>query len=134
MPKKPKLKLTKVQALFNRAIIERDSRCVICGRQTSLQCSHFFTVGAHSGLRFHPDNAHAMCAGCHIKHHQADPLMYANWMIMNHWYELYNLDRIKSIPVRYTQAHLNTICVFIRAKSWDELIQYLDLIQQGREL
>lgn len=131
MSKKSKLKLTRVQELFNRAIVERDGRCVICGRSSSLQCSHFFTVGAHSGLRFHPDNAHAMCAACHIKHHRADPLMYAEWMQQNHREALIEMRLIKVLPVRYTQGNLAEICELIRERAWDRLKKYLDLLRLG---
>ena len=123
--KEKKIKIIAVQLLFNKAIIERDGKCVICGKTSGLQCSHFYTVGAHSGLRFDPRNAHAMCAGCHLKHHNSDPLMYAKWMQENRPDDLAHITGIKNKPIRYSQAWLGGVRHIIKERLWNDLVEYL---------
>ncbi|MDR2915114.1 MAG: recombination protein NinG [Tannerella sp.] len=109
-----KLKTTAIQILFNKAIVERDKKCVICGKRENLQCSHFYSVGAHNGLRFHPWNAHTMCAGCHLKHHNSDPYMYVKWFEDTLPECLKWLTSIKNNTIRYSQPNLKAIKAFIK--------------------
>jgi len=110
--RKKGLTLSKVQTLFNRAIIERDRQCMVqngdrCSGQ--LQCSHFYPVGGNSGLRFYPYNAFAQCAGHHLAHHNRDPKFYAEWMMKNHPEELEWMDSVRGKPVRYNKFVLTDI-------------------------
>ena len=110
--KKKKLSITKVQEAFNKAIVRRDSACMVkndspCSGQ--LQCSHFFPVGGNSGLRFYPYNAFTQCASHHITHHNRDPLFYAEWMQIHCPEELKWMESVRGLPVRYTQAVLMEI-------------------------
>lgn|SRR3990167_3681523 len=65
MKKKPK-KVTskKADILFSKWIRERDKRCVRCGRQDLLQCSHFWSR-SHSAVRYNVDNCDTLCYPCH---------------------------------------------------------------------
>ena len=112
MRKKKKLSVTKVQEAFNKAIVRRDSMCMVRNGDAcsgGLQCSHFFPVGGNSGLRFYPYNAFAQCAGHHLAHHNRDPLFYSRWMQSHCPAELKWMESVRGIPVRYTQAVLAEI-------------------------
>jgi hypothetical protein len=117
MPSKNK---TSVQNAFNKAVVERDGRCVICGRSegVQLQCSHFFPVGSHSGLRFHPDNAYCMCARCHISHHQRDPYLYVKWFQKNKPLVLTYIDSVKNEVVHYDQPLLESILRCVKGRNF----------------
>ena len=110
--RKKGLTTSKVQTLFNRAIIERDRACMVrngdrCSGQ--LQCSHFYPVGGNSGLRYYPYNAYAQCAGHHLAHHNRDPKFYAEWMMKNHPEELEWMESVRGKAVRYSQYVLTDI-------------------------
>lgn len=83
-PKRKKLTKAKLQARadrwFNKFIVLRESRCVICGKTEDGQCSHYYGKKACPAVRYNEDNAHRMCASCHMRHHKFDDLMYTNWM------------------------------------------------------
>jgi cytochrome c553 len=123
-----KLRTPAIQSLFNKAIVDRDGKCVICRKTENLQCSHFYTVGAHSGIRFRPWNANTMCAGCHLKHHNADPYMYVRWY-ENHFPErLKWLTSIKNNSIRYSQFNLGVIKNILKEKNMDELTDCIHLL------
>jgi len=57
----------KAQNAFNRYIRTRDkeNNCISCGCNVAKgDSSHFFSVGGHSAVRFHMDNAHLSCYKC----------------------------------------------------------------------
>ena len=56
----------------------RDRRCVTCGSNRNLQCSHFYSR-RHLSVRFDLRNCHAMCAGCN-RRHNSDPEPYLAFM------------------------------------------------------
>lgn len=66
------IKRTKADALFSDYIRLRDDyTCQRCfkqyeGKQKGIQCSHFHGRGKRS-VRFDPENALALCAGCHSR-------------------------------------------------------------------
>jgi hypothetical protein len=63
---KPKIWTTaQADKKFSAWIRFRDGRCMNCGKETNLQCSHFWSR-KHSSTRFDPDNCVAFCAGCHL--------------------------------------------------------------------
>ena len=107
-----KLTVKKVQIEFNKAIIRRDSICMVrdgnpCSGQ--LQCSHFFNVGGSSGLRFYPYNAWCQCASHHITHHRRNQRFYDKWMDLHCPAEVEWMESVMGKPVRYTQAVLREI-------------------------
>jgi hypothetical protein len=71
-----------LDTLFSVFIRERDKyTCQRCGktRDTNvIQCAHIFTRGALS-TRWDPQNANALCAGCHMWAHQK-PDDYLEWV------------------------------------------------------
>ena len=120
--KHKKIRISKVQEAFNKAIIRRDMGCMIknetpCSGQ--LQCSHYYPVGGNSCLRFYPFNAYAQCAGHHLAHHNRDPLFYTQWMQLNHPKELYYMESVRGKCVRYTQLVLNEIYTKCQADDLD---------------
>ena len=64
------IKITPADSWFSKCVRSRAGwRCEHCGKQytqsdTGLHCSHFHGRGNWS-LRFHPENASALCYGCH---------------------------------------------------------------------
>ena len=121
---KKKISVSKVQEAFNKAIVRRDSRCMVkndspCSGQ--LQCSHFFPVGGNSGLRFYPYNAFTQCAGHHMSHHNRDPLFYSRWMQTHCPEELSWMESVRGIPVRYSQVVLGEILDACKSDDLDEV-------------
>jgi hypothetical protein len=125
-----KLKAYKIQPYFNRAVIARDGRCVVCGADLNLQCSHYFTVGANGGLRFFPGNAYAFCAKCHLKHHTDDPSFFHRWMIEHRGPALKRIEALKGSSVRYTQAVLEQIRAYCKSGELIPLEAYLEELME----
>lgn len=119
-----KLTAASVKIFFNQAIVRRDKRCIITGREESLQCSHFFAVGGSDALRFYPPNAHAMTAGTHLDFHNRNVLPYTEWMQEHEDLEWMALARTKSI--RYNQVVLNMIKTLCRDDELDILTGYIE--------
>ena len=67
----PKVKPNKVDTLFSKWIRSRDGwKCQRCGGEyepptRALHCSHYYRRGIHA-TRYDPENALALCYGCHI--------------------------------------------------------------------
>lgn len=60
--------LKKADEEFSKYIRARDKRCVRCGRQNYLTCSHFWPR-QHKATRFDPKNCVALCwMPCHKYH------------------------------------------------------------------
>lgn len=66
----PKIKRSSADSWFSKCVRERsDWTCERCGakhekKSMGLHCAHFMTRG-NWGTRFDPDNAMALCYGCH---------------------------------------------------------------------
>ena len=77
------IKITPADSWFSKAIRQRAGwRCEKCGTQydessTGLHCSHFHGRGNWS-VRLNPDNARALCYGCH-RHMEANPYEHTKW-------------------------------------------------------
>jgi hypothetical protein len=85
--------IRKADRWFNKYIVLRDKKCVICGSEENGQCSHYYGKKACPELRYDLDNAHRMCSACHLRHHKFDDQMYSNWM--RHTYSERKLDRLE---------------------------------------
>jgi hypothetical protein len=79
------IKRTSADAAFSNCVRERSNwTCERCGAEhpaptTALHCSHFFGRGNWS-VRHDPDNADALCHGCH-RYFTANPADYFNWKV-----------------------------------------------------
>jgi len=72
-----KIKVSKLDKMFSNYIRKRDDyTCQFCGSifdpferygLQGLDCSHFWGRAAKS-VRFDPENADALCSGCHMTH------------------------------------------------------------------
>lgn len=135
--KKKKIKITDVQREFNRAIVRRDKMCKVRDNYSScagsLQCSHFYTVGGNSALRFFPCNAHTQCAGHHIRHHHHDPLFYARYMQAQHAEDLQLMERLRGKVCRYSQDVLERIFDFSKNDELKKLQNYIIELLEGEE-
>ena len=63
--------------LFSELVRSRGA-CERCGKTTSLQTSHIISR-TYMGTRFDPDNANALCGGCHLWWHH-EPIEAARWL------------------------------------------------------
>src|SRR5579872_5782654 len=72
-----------------KVVFERDGGvCVRCGdRSRAVQWCHIFSR-RHKALRWEPDNALSMCAGCHMFWHH-EPLLAVEWF-RKKWPERYS--------------------------------------------
>lgn len=125
-----KISLDKVQQVFNNAIKRRDGRCMVkdyefcCGQ---LECSHFYTVGSSSALRFYPNNAYAQCHKHHWNHHNKDKRTYVEYMQNNH---LSDLEYMRIARQRYIKYSDELKAEIIRLCESDKLEELAELIEK----
>lgn len=79
------MKRTKQDITFSELVRERSAwHCEVCGKyfpeghRQGLDTSHYYSR-AKAATRLHPDNAAAMCRGCH-QHMGDNPLLFAEWI------------------------------------------------------
>jgi hypothetical protein len=77
----------------SRIVRGRDSKCVTCGTNRNLQCSHFYSR-RYLTIRFDLRNCNAMCAACNRRHNE-DPSAYLNFM--NHYYGASVIDELNEL-------------------------------------
>ena len=70
--KKPGSFTNKLDALVRKVVRARDIRCVTCGSQEGLECSHYLGR-AKMGVRWDLDNVNLQCHKCHRDHHAGNP-------------------------------------------------------------
>lgn len=121
-----KISLNRVQEAFNSAIKKRDRICRVrdfspcCG---SLECSHYFGVGAYPSLRFYPKNAYAQCAYHHRLHHNGKKF-YKEWIQEQPFFE--KMDSMKNRYIKYTEelkAEIIMLCNSGRLEELEKLIE-----------
>ncbi len=66
---------------FSLYVRTRDGRCLGCGSRDRLQCAHI-QGRAYYGVRFDPENAVALCSGCHVRWTH-DPEGWREWVEEN---------------------------------------------------
>ena len=127
-----KIKRDKRDAIFSLLVRERCGwRCERCGRvylphSRGLQCAHTISR-RYRGTRWLPENAHALCTGCHM-HFTGCPLDFAAWIE-----ERLGKDRAASLRsaatkvTKFTKADLDAIYSHLKA----EHKRLLDLRQRG---
>jgi hypothetical protein len=71
--------VAELDKLISIIVRRRDRRCVTCGSDRNLQCSHFYSR-RHLAVRFDLRNCHAMCAGCN-RRHNTDPSPYLAFLL-----------------------------------------------------
>ena len=89
----------------------------------SLECSHYFGVGAYPSLRFYPKNAYAQCA-CHHRLHHNGKKFYTEWIKEKPDYE--RLCRLKNRYIKYTEelkAEIIMLCNSGRLEELEKLIE-----------
>ena len=74
--------VAELDKLISIIVRRRDRRCVTCGSDRNLQCSHFYSR-RHLSIRFDLRNCHAMCADCN-RRHNSDPAPYLAFMLACH--------------------------------------------------
>lgn len=110
-----RLKRDSLDALFSNYIRERDNwTCQRCfapyppERRGGLHCAHIMSR-RHKGLRYHPDNAVALCHGCH-QYFTGYPLYFAVWVKQRIGKEKYDLLLMKARkPTKFTKGDLEMI-------------------------
>ena len=93
LAKKLSSAIGKADRYFNKFIVLRDGKCILCGSVESGQCSHYYGKRACPATRYDEDNAHRMCSACHLRHHKIDNQVYSNWM--RHHYSEAKLDALE---------------------------------------
>lgn len=79
------IKITPADSWFSKCVRQRANWCCEnCGKQydqssTGLHCSHFHGR-ANWATRFHPDNARALCFGCHA-YMGGNPYEHNKWFL-----------------------------------------------------
>ena len=103
------IKRTKADAAFSDCVRERAGWCCErCGGgryeppTSALHCAHFFGRGKW-GTRHDPDNADALCYGCH-QYFGAHPLEFAEWKLARIGQERMDILREKSNSIELAKA------------------------------
>jgi 5-methylcytosine-specific restriction endonuclease McrA len=73
------VKVSVVQADFNKLIRLRDGKCMYCGTTENLQCSHVKSVGAYPHLRLDDMNAITLCMKHHLYWWHKEPTEAGKW-------------------------------------------------------
>ena len=121
-----KISLSRVQEAFNSAIKKRDGICRVrdfspcCG---SLECSHYFSVGAYPTLRFYPKNAYAQCA-CHHRLHHSGKKFYTEWIQEQPFFE--KMSAMKNRYIKYTEELKAMIITLCNSGRLDELAELIE--------
>ena len=117
----------KYDAAFSLLIRERDGyTCQACEKYGGLiDCAHIFGR-RHASTRYHPDNAVALCRGCHMRFTE-EPHDWADWCRVRLGHDRY--DALRAVS-RSTKRW--------RPKDKAELLKWLReqhrAIQEGREI
>lgn len=78
--------MTNADLAFSKCVKERaDYKCEHCGtsyreNDAGLDCSHNFSR-AYKAIRYHPDNAFALCYHCHKFWWHSNPIDSAEWAV-----------------------------------------------------
>ena len=94
-----KIKIDPADRAFSLYIRTRDKwRCKRCGKQyqpptSALHCSHFMGRGKEA-TRFDPNNADALCYGCH-RYFTAHPALHYEWQVKEK-----GLDIVKELVIK----------------------------------
>jgi hypothetical protein len=94
---------------YNKWIVLRDKKCILCGSEDIGQCSHFYGKTECPTLRYERDNTHRMCRACHTRHHKREYQIYAYWMRKHvpekRLDELHELSLSKELfPIEYYES------------------------------
>lgn len=72
-----------LDAIARQEVMQRDGeRCIRCGSIGNLQWAHVLSR-RHKSMRWNPDNAMCLCAGCHLHWHH-EPAMALDWFFKNY--------------------------------------------------
>jgi 5-methylcytosine-specific restriction endonuclease McrA len=94
-------KIKKLDKIFSEYIRSRDGKCLWCGGVRGLQCAHI--IGrANLHFRWDPNNAIALCLGCHIYKWHKDPLSATAWLKDSYpeYYNYWQENRYKSFQFK----------------------------------
>ena len=95
-----KIKIRTSDRLFSQYIRTRDNwTCQRCGTQyepptSALHCSHFMGRGKEN-TRFDPENADALCYGCHM-YFTAHPMEHYDWQVKRKGQEVVDAIKLRS--------------------------------------
>lgn len=70
--------MKKADVLFSQYIRKRDGKCMRCGKDTTLQCAHYFGR-RNRRLRYDPQNSITLCYSCHIFWAHKEPHEFVEW-------------------------------------------------------
>ena len=109
------IKRDSLDALFSDYVRSRDKwTCRRCtkyfpeGHRQGIHCAHIFSR-RHKGIRHDPDNAIALCHGCHT-YFTGYPLYFATWIIEQIGRQKYDVLRMKARkPTKLTKADIEII-------------------------
>lgn len=95
-----KVSVKELDTIFSLVIRTRDGKCLKCGKETSLQCSHVITRSSR-GFRWDETNAITLCVGCHIYWWHKEPLEAEEWLrtSLPLFYEHWQLNRQRVVKI-----------------------------------
>lgn len=116
-----KIKTTKLDTVFSQFIRTRDNwTCRKCHKPytqptASLQCAHIMGR-RNKGTRWLPENAVALCAGCHI-HFTGQPIEFYDWLESEIGADaLMKLRIFSKKPTKFTRADTDLIYADLKQK------------------
>lgn len=119
------LKRDSLDALFSNYVRTRDNwTCQRCkkyypeGERQGLHCAHIFSR-RHKGIRWHPENAIALCYGCH-SYFTGYPFYFLTWVAERMGRERFDsLKYMSSRTTKLTKGDLEIIKKDLKAKLAD---------------
>jgi hypothetical protein len=89
-----KVRISKYDKLWSKAVRERDKRCLVCSKTEYLAAHHFIRRGVKS-TRLALENGCTLCPGCHTFNHQFSA--HKTPEAFKRWFEKEYPDRAKAM-------------------------------------
>jgi len=105
--------IRELDKVFGDYIKTRDKQCVTCPSKGPLDPSHLVRKARGNFLRWHPDNVHAQCRPCHMRHHNTSeaPLV------------MYAIDKLGKARVQAMQVEAHMVTHW-KTYQLEEMIRY----------
>lgn len=106
--------VAELDRLVSLIVRRRDRRCITCGEQRGLQCSHFHSR-RYLATRFDLRNCNAMCAACNRRHNE-DPGPYLEFMNERYGFDVVReLKRLRRCSSKVEDEELARVLERLRA-------------------
>lgn len=112
----------KADRLLQEIIRATNDRCLVCGKELSAG-HHYHCKSTSTALRYDLENILPLCAGCHFRHHNGDPLIHETAIRIkgNEWADRLKEKRREGAGQQYSRAWYEQ-----KAEELEEILSKLD--------